>query len=283
MRQCELQGVEASTEIQVAARTVADENKKLRAILTHHGISDDAVEAALHNNNLMVSNGSYSAAVQTLEHVLATKKHSPCVTGCGPAAARVIRDGSVSTAQGSWPGSSYDHPQNMQSMVVTNQIHQYPQHHQQQQQQLIAPQSNYVRAPSFSLGHSSNVSSHGQSQQQHHHVRNTSMSSTASSIAQHNNEQYHDAEYNYDQYPMYQPQSHESSSHQMHATQSNNYAPTADANSNSCVFATDMITAMAGGDPGMIRQELGCGSKGDCQVDNNVVFNVMDRYSGIGS
>jgi hypothetical protein len=54
---------------------------------------------------------------------------------------------------------------------------------------------------------------------------------------------------------------------------------------NSCVYATDMITAMANdAHPLDVRTDLGCSPQGgtDCVVTNQVVFEVMDRYSGIG-
>src|ERR1700728_4383237 len=47
LRQCELQGIEASPEIQLAARRVADENKKLRMLLNQNGVGDDNIEAYL--------------------------------------------------------------------------------------------------------------------------------------------------------------------------------------------------------------------------------------------
>lgn len=47
LRRVELQGVEAATEIQLAARRVADENRRLRALLNRHGVSDDAIEGYL--------------------------------------------------------------------------------------------------------------------------------------------------------------------------------------------------------------------------------------------
>ena len=50
-------------------------------------------------------------------------------------------------------------------------------------------------------------------------------------------------------------------------------------NVNSCAYATDMITTMAGGDPMAVRADLGCLPGMDCEVDNQLVFNVMDRYN----
>jgi hypothetical protein len=37
---------------------------------------------------------------------------------------------------------------------------------------------------------------------------------------------------------------------------------------------------MAGADPNTVRADLGCMPGMDCEVDNHLVFNVMDRYSG---
>ncbi len=54
---------------------------------------------------------------------------------------------------------------------------------------------------------------------------------------------------------------------------------------NSCVYATDMITAMAtNAHPNDVRTDLGCSPTcvTDCEVDNRTVFAVMDDYSRIG-
>jgi hypothetical protein len=50
LRQIELQGIEASSEVQLAARRVADENKKLRGLLAQYGVGDDIIEAYLQSN-----------------------------------------------------------------------------------------------------------------------------------------------------------------------------------------------------------------------------------------
>jgi hypothetical protein len=59
------------------------------------------------------------------------------------------------------------------------------------------------------------------------------------------------------------------------------YIPTtSSSNVNNCNYATDLITTMAGADPSAVRQDLGCLPGMDCEVDNHLVFNVMDRYTG---
>ncbi|KAH7371911.1 hypothetical protein BKA64DRAFT_649584 [Cadophora sp. MPI-SDFR-AT-0126] len=81
LRQCELQGIEASAEIQMAARAVANENKKLRVLLAQHGIGDDKVEVHLQSSpgaesDMRSQYGSSSVAVQLLEGLLQARK--PC-------------------------------------------------------------------------------------------------------------------------------------------------------------------------------------------------------------
>ncbi|CAG8961647.1 hypothetical protein HYFRA_00006184 [Hymenoscyphus fraxineus] len=55
--------------------------------------------------------------------------------------------------------------------------------------------------------------------------------------------------------------------------------PPTRGNVNSCDLATDMITSMAGGDPAAVRADLGCLPGMECEVDNQLVFQVMDQYS----
>lgn len=53
---------------------------------------------------------------------------------------------------------------------------------------------------------------------------------------------------------------------------------------NSCTYATDMITTIAGDiHPSDVRTDLGCSPQcgTDCEVSNQVVFDVMDRYSSM--
>ncbi|KAG5981170.1 hypothetical protein E4U55_003230 [Claviceps digitariae] len=47
LRACELQGIEATAEVQMAARKVADENTKLRELLHKYGATDDYIAQCL--------------------------------------------------------------------------------------------------------------------------------------------------------------------------------------------------------------------------------------------
>merc|ERR1712225_217378 len=97
LRQCELQGVEASSEIQGAARKVAEENKRLRALLSQQGVREDSIEVYLQTSptgdtEMGGQYGSQSKAVQVLAQLLPTRK--PCCT-----------DGNKPTGEG---GQSFD-------------------------------------------------------------------------------------------------------------------------------------------------------------------------------
>ena len=79
----ELQGVEAATEIQLAARRVADENRRLRVLLGRHGVCDDTIEGYLVASGVGVgggsggpNGGSVGRAVVALEQLLVPRKPS---------------------------------------------------------------------------------------------------------------------------------------------------------------------------------------------------------------
>merc|ERR1711964_522125 len=65
LRQCELQGVEASSEIQGAARKVAEENKRLRALLSQQGVREDSIQHAGKAASMQYITPSSSATSET--------------------------------------------------------------------------------------------------------------------------------------------------------------------------------------------------------------------------
>ncbi len=91
LRLCEMQGVEASSEVQLAARKVAGENQKLRALLNTHGISNDSIEAFLQSGVIaaptapsfssQVSPAATGAAVRTLDGFLGPRQPRALRTG----------------------------------------------------------------------------------------------------------------------------------------------------------------------------------------------------------
>ncbi|KAK7432680.1 hypothetical protein QQZ08_000890 [Neonectria magnoliae] len=84
IRSYELQGVEASSEVQQAARRVAEENRQLRALLNRHGIGDDYIINYLHSGAAAqsdsgpishFSSGATSDTVQTLQQAMEPRRH----------------------------------------------------------------------------------------------------------------------------------------------------------------------------------------------------------------
>lgn len=276
LRQCELQGIEASAEIQVAARRVADENKKLRGLLFHNGIAEDGIESYLKSSPAAETamGGQYGRntgpAVQLLEQLLSNRKAccaNSNIAQCDGMAGTGSRDSSISV-----------------STVQTTpwDIHQTPSAHQ-----FMTPTSS--AASKENSDGRANDSNRGVP----HHHRLVSMPRNLSP-ASNQNHSGHNSQM-FDLNPLLQPQnlvsyhtSHESSpqQHFQHYSadhhQSSIYIPTTTAseNVNSCGLATDMITSMAGGDPASVRADLGCLPDMECEVDNHLVFNVMDRYMG---
>ncbi|PKS09247.1 hypothetical protein jhhlp_003861 [Lomentospora prolificans] len=83
LRKVELQGVNAASEIQVAARRVASENKKLRALLHQNGVTEDAIETYLYTAATPPLDGSptgrqagFGHSVNSLEQLLVPRRPS---------------------------------------------------------------------------------------------------------------------------------------------------------------------------------------------------------------
>jgi len=276
LRQCELQGIEASAEIQVAARKVADENKKLRGLLAQHGIGDDSIEAHLQTSpttDYTAGYGGSSAAVQVLEQLLQTRK-SCCANGSGPNIQTGPRGGScdspasVTTVQSLWDPI---YSQNMGSRNLSGPIpggkaastaHQF----------MTPGTSNASRTSSVSLGHSPNHILSNQPAQAHM-PRNPGSSMHRHQMFDFDSELLSNPSFSHQASGEKRLQSIQTHNSSMYSPQPTN------RNVNNCDYATDMITTMAGVDPSTVRADLGCLPGMDCDVDNHLVFNVMDSYS----
>jgi hypothetical protein len=279
LRQCELHGIEASAEIQMAARKVADENKKLRALLAQHGIRDDTIEAYLQNpatGDASVNGqfGSSSPSVQVLQQLLQTRKTigvdgNIAVTVNSMPRSRESSLASASTVQSMWEPIHASNTNGRGALQHTS-------------HQFMTPSST-TRSTTSSISHDS---SH--SVQHHQRLAPVAISrnpSPASNMANHPQmfdldpqlSQSNPSSYNTHQSA---PQQH----WQPHSApqRSSIYTPTTTTspNLNSCVFAADMITAMSGRDPNDVSADLGCMPGMDCEVDNHLIFNVMDHYTG---
>lgn len=82
LRHCEQMGVEASAEIQSAARRVLEENKRLRALLRERGVSESEITAVMGATDRTTD---YGSAAPTLDSMLGRKRacngQPSCVSG----------------------------------------------------------------------------------------------------------------------------------------------------------------------------------------------------------
>ncbi|KAJ3479633.1 hypothetical protein NLG97_g8272 [Lecanicillium saksenae] len=83
LRLCELQGIEATTEVQVAARRVAEENRQLRQLLNKHGFSDEYISRFLQagiagapdmNRGAAFTTGDQGMAVHALQQAMVSRR-----------------------------------------------------------------------------------------------------------------------------------------------------------------------------------------------------------------
>jgi hypothetical protein len=83
LRVCELQGVEASAEVQMAARRVADENRQLRELLNRYGVTDEYIAHYLQayaasnpesSQGQTIRPGEAGAAAQSLQQLMIPRR-----------------------------------------------------------------------------------------------------------------------------------------------------------------------------------------------------------------
>jgi len=320
--------VEASSEIQTAARRVVEENRRLRLLLHQYRVPAEEVTSFLNNDDpAQQGNGGLPASalksddVQILEALLSIGRRTCGRSVESPPEARptgvISRQESmdrstvgVDSPQESWGpspqslqrqimsqagretssctpvSSSGSAPQTSNRTSIINEQHLQlqPQLPHQNQTQRRSVQANIL--PNITMSHEQQVQAiydfpaqltpmpNQYQQQQLHQAQFNTAIPTYQPLQQ---LQRHQIELPSSTGPLYQPAEYITSSQQ-------NPPYAQSIGTNSCVYATDMITAMASdAHPLDVRTDLGCSPQGgtDCVVNNQVVFEVMDRYSGI--
>ncbi|TGO46383.1 hypothetical protein BOTNAR_0591g00050 [Botryotinia narcissicola] len=306
------------------SRRVADENKKLRSLLAQHGVGNEMVETFLQmsSEDLMISAqyGSESPSVQQLEQLLQARKLC-CADGSIGPTSTITMGQTIQSRESSYSGNTvhsvWEPVQPSRSMSVRQTPTSTGKAFSQAQQFMSPRRSSAAsRHSSISQNHSTAGTVHTRQQQQQQQrfnmtpisLPNSQQQNTPSSLSIQSPQIYEfESQYisnqSYNTLSPQTPQMHSHlqfhtnsnpnsrssvSSHQISPPISSTYTNTPSENNgpnlNSCVFATDMITTMAGGDPAVVRAELGCVPGMDCNVDNQLVFHVMDRYTenGVG-
>jgi hypothetical protein len=256
-----------------------------RGLLVQHGVGEDTIETFLQTSpttdNMMGGQyGSSSAAVQMLEQLLQTRKTFPADgntvnVNMGGGQGSRASSASLSTVQSLWdPIYSQNTGGRRRSGTLQSVGKQASSAHQ-----FMTPStSSASQTSSVSLGHGSNrgVPMHPQ--------RITPVQMPRNPGSTNRSQQMFDFDLGLSSPAQYTSHQRTAEKHlQPHTApqRSSVYIPTTStSNVNNCNYATDMITTMAGGDPSAVRQDLGCLPGMDCEVDNHLVFNVMDRYTG---
>ncbi len=256
-----------------------DENRKLRSLLVRHGIGEDNVEAFLRDDAMIGGVGwdgglGGGEAVRILETLLNTKRS--CYGDSSIAPVTIAHSGSN---RGSSAGSSdtlhWDserrHSDNANSSKKSR------------QSTFLAPGSNgspmsraHRRTPSLQDQHRTLMAG-----------MNNRHSTSGHTTPDPQLNGLFDFEDQFDMSSAYPPppQSQQQSQHSRHHSNLFMHDRTNGSGIN-CNIAAEMITSMSGGGghPLDVRADLGCMAQQDmdCEVDNQVVFSVMDRYSGQG-
>lgn len=178
VRKCEDQGVEASLDLQAAARRVLEENLKLRALLRLHGVPDEVIEEYLRNDNDSPDRGKEIAQGEAGHDLTAALQKRMCRTNSAAYQTGVKETGLSRRIC------------DKKSQILVN--------------------------------------------------------------------------------PAAAPPETES----MEQTKAPTLSPDID-----CNHAVEMISIMAGGDPAVVREELGCFPGSDCAVGQEVMFDIMQRHS----
>lgn len=263
-RSCEATGVEASAEIQSAARRVLDENKRLRLMLRQRGVSDAEIDGG--GDSLAVGGGRVDDSATDLERLLASRRM--CRTGsCNSE----NHDGGVRGGGGLGSNVPMQYPR-ISPMAVS------PHYDQASSQAMSIP--NFQQQPNLDLSaHPQNAYSYPET------------SADGFTTAWQHEQNYHHNNYQDDQGLHHRQQYEEAPASLDHsqspldqASQNNQLTfsrPYAEPNSSSCRTAASIIEDLSGREHEEVSRALGCGgSNAECAVDNNVVFEVMDRFTG---
>ncbi|KAI9830643.1 MAG: hypothetical protein M1819_005453 [Sarea resinae] len=228
-RKCEQLGVEATAEIQAAARRVAAENKQLRALLRDRGISDKELDDYLGQGPQQQQRSHQGCStVSDLESKLNTRR--ACKT-------------SDLSGRGCHPGPN----------PISASRERLPMLQPAQEKPALQPSNTqpYGVSPSSSCSTSTCTPSQG-------YASSEMMPESAESS------------HGYQSSEVWMDPSIFGLSDELDQN-----------NTSSCTYAAKVIQDMGNGvTEEQVGADLGCPPGTNCKIDNSMVFNILDRYSG---
>ncbi|KAM3440237.1 hypothetical protein MY4824_002226 [Beauveria thailandica] len=177
LRLCELQGIEATAEVQIAARRVADENRQLRQLLNEHGFSEEYINRFLQAGNAVpgpgmnhrqaFAAGEPSMASQALQQAMVSRRPASLEPSVPfSVTTQVMSDSSMSSTPSvststPWDAmpaeSSYGHNPGMH--LQTTSLATQSSQQQQQQYPTAIFMANQTRGPEAYLNQSAHLGS----------------------------------------------------------------------------------------------------------------------------
>ncbi|ORX95698.1 hypothetical protein BCR34DRAFT_193944 [Clohesyomyces aquaticus] len=241
LRSCEQMGVEASAEIQSAARKVLEENRKLRALLVERGVPESEIAAVMGSNERSLEQAS---AASNLVTMLGRKRAcgTPCssTSSCGPQQSATNFASQPSSVAPSVAPIAIPQPRTAFSST-------------EGQSPLSVSSSTVSTPPGF---HSASFMP-------------TPITSApdmklddGSYLGYQFDQSMHATSWTFPNDPIYAQ------------------APLSYDNTSSCLYAANIIRSMRSDVGPELEADLGCRSLGqECYVDNSAVFNVVEKYS----
>ncbi|TKA79341.1 hypothetical protein B0A49_01698 [Cryomyces minteri] len=285
-RHCEAVGVEASAEIQAAARRVLEENRRLWGLLRIKGVGENEIEMAVAANDGTFAigqggNPQFPSAATVLNDLIGVRR--PCVANSSESGRSTTGNSNIKSntlgerrRQASNPPNASN--SNAALRMPKPQPIAIPHHHQQQQGAGSTPVFSSA-SPHSTLSSavptptSAHYPMHPQTPTAYHvqHLQQQQQRHQHPSQHQHPHMDY--------QYSLsYPPMGWQQSEEVFHGE--NMGVTCQDQNTSSCVVAANIIRGMKSDAGQEVEAELGCTEDGrDCKVDNGLVFDMMDRYS----
>jgi hypothetical protein len=291
-RTCETKGIEASTEIQSAARKVAEENRRLRILLQERGVPNEEIDGFLGvssaGDETSRSSASESGAeglgnvqeAQRLEGLLAVPR--PCKIGkCGPDSSSGSSPGMSTKVSTGWDsgGSSakeYEHSPGGTSLDGFG-LSYSASSHNNQQIDLSAQHPSYMAA-----GNIYTTDMYDGLFDTYAPLPSQPSSAYTSQLLGRSQQQLQPRPIAQQNARSYQPLLASGSPKQDRMLgQSDTYQNiVTNPEKTSCTFATNIIASMsATASVESVAAELCYGQGDDCEVDNQRVFDAMDRYT----
>jgi hypothetical protein len=259
-RACEQLGIEASAEMQAAARRVLDENKKLRTLLMSKGMTDAEIEAFMETDDSLTRGGSHSLPSEQLEILVSTRKPCPTADDC---CSSPTFDLSGATNRSPRP-QQLPLPPLRPSIIPPSPSIQPP-----------LPLRDVSSSPDTSLVPLTHSAPFAYSSNSYRPMTTQVNELPEQAVPAYS--------YNYpvqtfwQSYDIHQPEQQEQHDQQQ---QQQHQDVTPDFGNTSCVDAANIIRNMKGDVGPELESDLGCRQPGsDCKVENSVVFEVLEKYT----